>query len=221
MSGIKISGAWITPARVFPKVGGEWKIAVITYAKVDGAWRITTFGAPPPKPNLSYQSNHVFQITNYSSTLVYSTNATSGSGTATLNTSTGVYSISGSTANYRFDVIARYAIGALPSDPGFMERKQHSFSCRQVTYTEAYGCNCGLVGGNCSCGPPGPSGGCEDGSSPNGQCGCGGSVPCMYGSIGTVVCQTCYREVCCSTICDVLINEPGYTNSGSAWYRAG
>jgi hypothetical protein len=216
MSGPKVDGQWKTPASVHVKVGNTWKIAAQTYSKIDGVWKITTLSSPPPAPILSYQSNNVFRIIGYDNTLVYETSITSGSGTATLNTSTGGYTITGNSDQYRFSVFARYAPGALLSRAGFMERKPYSYSCRQVTYTEDYAYNCRLEGGNCYCVDCSVSG-----SVKNDQCGCYGPNTCTVGSIGEVVCDTGFREVCCNTVCNVLINEPGFTNSGSAWYRAG
>jgi len=216
MSGVRVSGAWRTPAITSVKVAGTWRTAATVSVKINGVWRLSTFAGPPSKPTMSFQnSTPQFSITNYSPSLVYAAIPSSGSGTATLNTSTGVYTISGGSSQYYFNVTARYAIGAPESLPGFMERKPYSFSCRQVTYTQAYGCNCGLVGGNCYCVD------CATGGVKSNQCGCTAPNVCTVGSIGTVVCQTCYQQVCCSTICDVLINEPGYTNSGGAWWRAG
>ena len=75
-------------------------------------------------------------------------------------------------------------------------------------------CNCRLEGSTCYC-TPGPCGG---GCSANGQCGCGGANPCMCGSIGTVVCDCCSYD-CSYPVYDVLINQPGYTNNGTQWYK--
>jgi hypothetical protein len=42
----------------------------------------------------------------------------------------------------------------------------------------------------------------------------------MYGTIGYVVCDTCYYD-CSYQVCDVLINQTGngYINNGSEWYK--
>lgn len=222
MSGPKIDGAWKTPASVYVKIEGVWKIAAQTYSKIDGVWKETTLSSPPPQPVLEWVSGETFRIVGYNSSLVYQATLVSGSGTSSLNTSTGRYVVSSSGA-YKFNITASYAVGALVSTPGFMEKKLYSYGCRDATFQQPYDCNCATVGGDCGCLPPGPNG-CPPGSSPNGQCGCGNTfptLPCMFGSIGTVVCGTCYREACCVEVCDVLVNEPGYTNSGSAWYRTG
>jgi len=170
----------------------------------------------PDPPIMAYVTTGQFSISNYNPTLIYVATLTTGSGTATLNTSTGIYTLSGS--NSRFSVVAKYGAGAPDSDQDFMERKAYEYSCRTVSQTC---CNTVCIQ-ECSCGCTGPdgSGGCPPGTSPNGQCGCGseGRPPCMFGCIG---CQT-YGQSCydCSyTVCDVLINQPGYTNSGAEWYK--
>lgn len=172
----------------------------------------------PDPPIMAYYTTGQFSISNYNSTLIYVATLITGSGTATLNTSTGIYSLSG--ADSRFSVVAKYGAGAPDSDPDFMERKAYTYSCRTVPQT----CCTTVCIEQCSCGCTGPdpnTGGCPAGTSPNGQCGCGTTypnLPCMFGCIG---CKT-YGQSCsdCSyTVCDVLINQPGYTNSGSEWYK--
>ena len=215
MSGIKVSGNWKDPSVVYYKHDDQWKTVAQTFIKVNGVWKITSLGGPPPSPIMSYVSTGLFSISNYDPTLTYTAALVSGSGTATFSSSNGRYTLSG--ANSRFSITSRYAPGTTESDPDYMERKSYTYSCRTVARTCYTSCNCSLVGGNCYCGPPGPSG-CPAGSTPNGQCGCGGAYPCMYGSIGTVVCQSC-PYACNYTVCDVLINQPGYTNSGTEWYK--
>ena len=175
----------------------------------------------PDAPVMAYFSTGVFSISNYNPALVYVATLTTGSGTATLNTSTGRYTLSG--ADSRFSVVAKYGAGAPESTADFMERNAYSYSCRTVDGGQSCSsCNCRLEGGNCGCSPPDPNtGGCPPGSSPNGQCGCGGSHPCMYGSIGTVVCDSCCTPNPPTTVCDVFIDESsgGYTNSGTEWYK--
>lgn len=211
MSGIKINDAWVQPTSIYVKVDGQWKILSNTSAKVDGVWKTTTFGSSPPKPTVSYVSTGLFALNTFDPSLTYVATLVSGSGTATLNTINGRYTISG--ADCRFKVDISYVPGS-PATSVYMERKSYTYSCRDVTYT--YGCNCRLVGGDCSCVE------CRNGGSDNGQCGCTGYFPngqkkCMVGSIGTVVCDTCTG--CCNSVCDVLINQTGYTNSGSEWYK--
>jgi hypothetical protein len=175
---------------------------------------ITSVISIPEGPIMNYVSTGIFQISNYDPTLVYETSLVIGSGTVSFNSSTARYTLSG--VNSGFNVVSKYSPSSLPSDPGYMERKAYSYSCRQVTYTEAYGCNCYLDAscGGCTSGP----GQCAPGQSQSfGQCGCPGYMCWNY--YNGVVCSTCYREVCCQTVCDVLINEPGYTNSGTEWYK--
>jgi hypothetical protein len=212
MSGARIGGEWKTPSIVYTKVGGQWKIVGQSFTKVSGTWRTTTFGSPPPSPVMSYVSTGVFSISNYDPTLTYTATLISGSGTATFNASNGRYTLS--STNARFSVTSRYAPSAPASDPDFMERKSYTYSCRTVPQTCYSSCNCRLEGGNCYC----VAGPCPGNCPPNGQCGCGGAFPCTCGSIGTVVCDSCPYD-CSYTVCDVLINQPGYTNSGTEWYK--
>jgi hypothetical protein len=219
MASIKINGEWRTQGASFVKIDGSWKRMSRSFVKINGVWRDSTFGSPPNKPTMTYVSTGVFAISQYDPTLFYEAIFKTGSGgTATLNTSNGRYTLSG--ANSGFDVVARYALNSLPSLPGYMERKSYRYSCRIVPQQCCGGCNCRLEGGNCFCAPPGPDG-CPPGTTPNGQCGCGNTfpdLPCMGGSIGTVVCDTCCSD-CSYQVCDVLIDEPGYINSGTEWYK--
>lgn len=214
-SGVRVEGTWRTPTTVYAKVDGEWKIVAQTYCKIDGVWRDTTFASPPNKPTMTYVSTGVFQISNYDPSLVYETTFVIGSGgTATLNTSNGRYTLSGQWSG--FNVVARYIAGAPASAAGYMERKNYSYSCRTVPQQCCGGCNCRLEGGNCFC-VPGP---CPGDCPPNGQCGCVDPNPCTCGSIGQIVCDTCCSD-CSYQVCDVLVSEPGYTNSGTEWYKVG
>lgn len=217
----KVFSDWKIPTVVRVKVGGEWKTAVESWVKVDGVWRGSTFAGPPAKPTLSYVTTGVFQITNYDSRLVYSAIFKTGSGgTATLNTNTGRYTLSGEWSG--FDVVARYAAGTRPSDPGYMERKKYAYSCRQVAREEAYDCNCQPcyldADGYCT----DVWGNCAPGDSPSwGQWGCPGPMCWVYyNGVVCPPCDTCYRTVY-DTVCDVLINQSGYTNSGTEWYKVG
>jgi hypothetical protein len=139
MSGPKINGEWKTPASVYVKIGGVWKIAAQTYSKIDGVWKETTLSSPPAKPRLNYFSTGKFIILGYDSSLVYEASLVSGSGTATLDTSTGIYTLSG--ANSAFNVVARYAVGALPSDAAYMERK---------AITQTFVAQCNYITASCT-----------------------------------------------------------------------
>lgn len=216
MSAIRVDNAWKTPSIVYAKVAGEWRIVGETFAKINGVWKSTTFASPPDRPIMTYVSTGVFQISNYDPTLTYETIFKTGSGSASFNSSNGRYTLSGT--NSGFDVIARYVSGSPASAAGYMERKAYRYSCRQVSYTESFGCNCFLDAAIGCCGdfncrpcPPGMTGSWR-------QAGCKTFMCWAY--YNGVVCSTCTRTVCCRTICDVLINEPGYTNSGLEWYKA-
>jgi len=220
MTNIKIFGEWRNQGASFVKVDNVWRSISRSFVKIDGVWRDSTFGSPPAKPIMQYVSTGVFQISNYNSALTYQAIFRVGSGgSAALNISNGRYTLDNE--NSGFDVIARYAVGSLPSVPGYMERKRYRFSCRNIIGTCCDSC-CSLVGGDCGCVAAGPDG-CPPGSSPNGQCGCGGpGRECMFGSIGEVVCSPCNCRSCVvGTVCDVLIDEPGYINSGTEWYKVG
>lgn len=212
MSAIRINNAWKTPSIVYAKVGGQWRIVGETFSKINGVWRGTTFASPPDSPVMTYVSTGVFEISNYDDSLTYETIFKSGSGSASFNSSNARYTLNG--ANSAFDVVARYAPGSPASKPGYMERKAYTYSCRQVSYTESYGCNCYLDAAINCCGDH--CVGCANQSW--GQAGCPTWMCWAY--YNGVVCSTCTRTVCCRTVCDVLINQPGYTNSGSEWYKA-
>lgn len=213
MSAVKVGGVWKTPSTAFVKINGVWKTVSTVSVKTGGAWKVTTLGGAPA-PELAYVSTGVFEVTNTDLTGVYTTTLVSGSGTVTQSTVSGKRRFTISGTNARFSVTFSYAAGSPQSAPDFMERKSYTFSCRQVPYSCCSSCNCRLEGGNCYC-VPGP---CTGGCPASGQCGCGGANPCTCGSIGTVVCDSCC-STCYNEVCDVLIDQPGYTNSGSEWYK--
>jgi len=218
MSGVKVGGVWKTPASAAVKVGGVWKTVATSSVKVGGTWRTSTLGSAPA-PIIAYISTGVFEVTNTADTGVYTPTLISGGGSANSSTVAGKrrYTLTNTTA--RFSLTYSYAAGAPQSAPDFMERRPYTYSCRDAPYTCCSPCNCRNEGGNCYCTGPDPNtGGCPAGTSPNGQCGCGGGAPCMGGSIGTTVCDDCC-STCYETVCDVLIDQPGYTNSGSEWYK--
>jgi hypothetical protein len=170
----------------------------------------------PDAPVMAYFSTGVFSISNYNPTLIYTATLTTGSGTATLNTSTGRYTLSA--ADSRFSVVAKYGAGAPESTADFMERKGYTYTYRDAPST-CYRPYC-VTQCSCGCVAPGPSG-CPPGSTPNGQCGCGTtypSLPCMTGQIGC--CQEGTEAYgCTERFYDVLVDQPGYTNSGTEWYK--
>jgi len=163
----------------------------------------------PDAPTMAYISTGVFSISNYNPTLVYVATLTTGSGTATLNTSTGRYTLSG--ADSRFSVVAKYGAGAPDSDPDFMERKAYTYSCRQVQRTGTRPCCCyATCNGYCTGGEPCPPGVGQGFQ----ECGC----PTFFCGTITVTCGTeeyTYFE----EVCDVVVPQPGYTNSGTEWYK--
>lgn len=216
----KVFSDWKIPTLVNVKVSGQWRTAVQSWVKVNGVWRGSTFAGPPSQPIMKYISTGVFAIDNYDSRLVYQAIFKTGSGgTATLNTSTGRYTLSGESSG--FDVVARYAAGTPASNPGYMERKKYTYACRQVGRSEAYDCNCEpcYLDGQGYC--TDVWGNCYMGGSPSwGQLGCGPMCWWYYNGVVCPGCDTCYRTVY-DTVCDVLIDQTiyGYKNSGTEWYK--
>ena len=217
MSGVKVDGAWKTPGTVYTKVDGVWKVVSSAYTKVDGVWKMTTFGGPPPQPTFSWYSTGVFSINNYSSLQTYTATLVSGSGTASLNTTTGRYTLSD--ANARFSVTASWAAGTPASIAGYIERKAYTYDCRSVCGTCCDTCCISYC--TCGCSAPIPGNGCPSGTSPNGQCGCGGGTPCMFGCIGCAQYGSCNCHTCCSCVWDIFhdYSGEGYINSGTEWYK--
>lgn len=215
MSGIKISGSWVPPTQVYSKVDGEWKIASQAFSKVNGQWYPTTFASPPDPPEISYVTTGTFEIDNYDPSLVYEAVYVSGSGTTSFNATNARFSLSGQTS--RFEVVARYAAGAPASDPAFMERKRYSYTYRNVSYTVEECCP-GQYRLDAACYCTDVWGNCYMGGTPSwGQCGC--YDMCWWYYNGVRCFQQCYPSRCCRQIWDVLINEPGYINSGTEWYK--
>jgi hypothetical protein len=212
MSAIKINGQWKTPSVVYAKVEGQWKIVGQAYSKVDGLWRQTTFASPPARPVMQYVSTGVFQITNYNSSLLYESQFVGGSGSASLNTSNGRYTLNG--ANSAFNVVSRYASGSPPSEAGYMERKAYSYTFRLVPRSETYFDQPCRLDADAFCNP----GNVQPCANPSwGQWGCPTEMCWIY--YNGVVC-TQYSRTVYDQVYDVLINEPGYTNGGSEWYKA-
>lgn len=215
MSGVKVGGVWKTPTTTSVKVGGVWKTASVVSVKVNGVWKTTTLGGAPP-PVMTYVTTGVFEVSNTTAG-IYTATLVSGSGAITQSTVNGKVRFTLSGTNSRYAITFAYAEGAPQSAPDYVERKAYSYSCREVSYSCSYSCNCVTTPSNCYCSAP-VNGSCPPGTSPNGQCGCGGATPCMGGTIGGTSCQTC-TGTCTNTVCDVLIDQPGYTNSGTEWYR--
>jgi hypothetical protein len=221
MSNIKVDDQWKTPTSVYVKVGGAWKIAAQTYSKIDGVWKETTLSSPPAKPILNWHSTGRFRIANYDSSLVYEASFVSPvvpydemptSGTASLDISTGIYTLSG--ANSSFNVVARYAVGALPSDISYMERKArttkqvlvgyNTFCCEPVENRVA----------TCNTNPFDPS---------YGGAACPSWCPCYDGSQNRCICWSygeppilCYRV--CEDFNSPIYSYPDDTKWGSAPY---
>lgn len=193
-----------------------FRTKIITSGGYNGPWTSTVnvvpLSAPPAAPEMAYVTTGTFEVSNTVSGAVYTATLVSGSGTATQSVVNGKVRFALSSTTARFSVTASWTVGGTASAADYMERKPHANSC----YTPSWQCNCNCYStGNCWCVAPGPSG-CPAGTTPNGQCGCGGGSPCMAGSIGETICNcsTCYGSQVCN-----LIDAPGYTNSGSEWYK--
>lgn len=179
------------------------KLMLVSIAAAAGSRKFT------PSPIMAYVSTGVFSISNYDSTLTYTATLVSGSGTATFNASNGRYTLSSTDA--RFSVTSRYAPSAPASNPDFMERKPYTYSCRTVQRTGTRPCCCvATCNGYCTGGEPCPPGVGQGFQ----ECGC----PTFFCGTISVTCGTetfTYNE----TVCDVLIDQPGYINSGTEWYK--
>ena len=213
MSGVRVSGAWRTPAITSVKVAGTWRTAATVSVKVNGVWRISTFAGAPPAPVMDHHtSTGRFIITNYSPTLSYSATNISGGGSATLDAGSGVYTVS--SANSRWSITAAYAIGANLSNPDFMERLAYTYSSVNYPYAcGSYQCNCTSGWGSCGCGT------CAGYPSPNGQswgqCGCPGDM-CWYNP--NTQCGTCTSY--CDNWVSVKNGTPsGYSDSYGEWWK--
>jgi len=166
----------------------------------------------PNSPTMTHTASGQFTINSYNSSLVYTPTLVSGSGTASLNTGTGVFTLSSTTA--RFMVTAGWSAGATQSGNGFMERTPYTYTSVNQPYAcGTHQCNCSTSWGSCGCG------GCGGYPSPNGQswgqCGCPGDM-CWYNP-GTT-CQTC------TSYCDNFVNvkngtPSGYVDQHGEWSR--
>ena len=222
MSAIRVNGQWKTPSIVYAKVEGQWKIVGQSYSKVDGLWRQTTFAGPPARPIMVWHATGQFRISNFTSSLNYQTRFASGSGSATLNTSTGIYTLDG--ANSGFFVSAAYAQGAPISTEGYMERKSRQSNCGNFSECGAaptYPCNC-QENRNATCNePPGSGGVCPNPGLPGASCGCYDAsqnrcICWVYGPPSP--CQTCGGgfNYCCL---DISFLSQGYTDRTTEWSK--
>jgi hypothetical protein len=209
-----INGTWRKQGYAAVKIEGSWRPIIRSFVNINGTWFPAGLGVPPAKPTIVFLSNGFFQIQPYTASLTYERIFRGGSGDAIINTSNGVIQLTG--GNCSFDIVAKYGPKTPASVPTFIERKQRSFSCRAVSYTETV-CDCRLDAQCGGCLGPGQS--CPPGQSQSwGQCGCPGPMCWVY--YNGVVCDICRTETrCCRQICDVLVNEPGYTYTGTEWYR--
>lgn len=169
----------------------------------------------PSKPTLAPAASVTqFTIQNYNAGLIYTVSATSGTATRngdtiTLSNNTTICTVTASPPK----------MGSNSAASTF-ERKPFAYSCRTVSQTCCDTCCIQ----QCTCGCAAPvNGSCDGVGSPNGQCGCGGATPCMFGCIGCLQYGSCNCRDCSYQVCDVLISETGngYINRGTEWYKVG
>lgn len=165
----------------------------------------------PPVPLLTHSPTQAgyFTITNYEPTK-YTYTRTDG---IAITSSTVI--LSGSSAN----TIVRSTSPKGFSKSTYIEVAPYEYDCRKVADL----CSpCGCYNpGWCTCLAP-DAGGCPEGSTPNGQCGCGNTYPDYPCFIGEILPDVCPDECCTAQPdkCDVLKNKPGYINHESGeWYR--
>jgi len=185
----KVNLTWRQQGYTAVKVAGQWRPIARSFVRVGGVWRTAGLGVPPPKPTLQRIGMRTFQIVGYIPSFNYQARFAVGSGTASLNTSTGVYSIP---QNSGFFVSAAYAAGAPRSQEAYMEVKQVSRFRVQVGTGPSYTCgedcrdewrSCGRTCPELSGGNPvyGDCGCYEQPSGPSfAQCGIPGPM-CWYG----------------------------------------
>jgi hypothetical protein len=124
MSNLKVNDEWKNAGQVYVKINNDWKTVSESFVKVGGIWKRSTLGSPPEKPILEWHTTGQFKITNHDPSLHYLARFSDGpglSGNASLNNSTGIYTLDG--RNSAFFVSAAYAAGAPRSEEGYMERK--------------------------------------------------------------------------------------------------
>lgn len=152
-----------------------------------------------------YTTAGQFIITNYVSSLAYTATLITGGGAATLNTVTGVYTLSN--VNARFSITAGYSPTAPQSTSAFMERKSY-------TYTPVTTCV-----DNCASAYFWPAGNCPGPNCCNAFNNCwGGGVDGYCAADGTICCGGSRGSTCTTT----NVKDPtpsGYTDSYGEWWR--
>jgi hypothetical protein len=218
----KINGTWRPQGFTAVKVGGQWRVIARSFVKVSGVWRTAGLGVPPPRPVMAWHTTGQFRITNYNASFDYVARYANGSGSATLNTSTGIYSLSG--ANSGFFVSAAYAAGAPRSAEGYMERRARAQSCGNFSAcgtAPSFPCNC-RENRRALCNEP-PDLSCSGCECPNrflpgASCGCFDGSRCICWDYGPPFCDTCGGgfNYCCV---DVNFSGQGYTDRGTEWSK--
>jgi hypothetical protein len=217
-----VFGQWRAPETVYVKVDGSWRIVEQTFANIGGSWRQTTLGRPPERPIMDWHSLGKFRITNYSSSIYYETRFANGSGSVSLDASTGIYTLSG--PNSGFYVSAAYAPGAPKSEEGYMERKAKVAVCGnfpECGTAPSYPCKCRPNRIAICNEPPGDGGVCPNPGLPGASCGCydASQNRCICWAVGPDYCDTCGGgfNYCCSRTVD--FSGQGYTDRVSEWSK--
>jgi hypothetical protein len=212
----KINSEWRSQGLTSVKVSGQWRTIARSFVKVNGVWRTAGLGVPPPRPIMVWHSTGQFRISNYNASFNYQTRYANGSGTATLNTSTGIYTLDG--ANSGFFVSAAYAAGAPRSTEGYMERKARAQTCGnfpECGTAPTFDCNC-RENRRATCNePPGSDTDCcRACPAPSYD----GQNRCICWVFGPPFCDTCGGgfNYCCL---DVDFSGQGYTDRGTEWSK--
>jgi len=135
---VNINEEWKNQSEVFVNVEGDWKRVATSYVNIEGEWKQSTLGGAPDRPILNWNSTGKFEIVGYKSYLVYTPTLISGSGSANLDPSTGIFILTG--VDSAFNVTASYAIDAPESEVSYMERKARTTKLVLIGYKEGQVC---------------------------------------------------------------------------------
>jgi hypothetical protein len=197
---LKVDGTWRQQGASFVRINNQWRTIATMFVKINGTWRSGGLGGEPGKPILQYVGPGSFQILGYDPNLDYQATLITGSGSANLNTSTGVYALT--EPNARFSVSAAYAPGAPRSALSFMERKAAVLVV--VEFTQFFN----------------PCGDCRTDVDPNSwTCGCVGA-DAGGGQWGVCICRgpgfSFYEDFSGQ---GYIWSGADYTNGQGEWYK--
>lgn len=167
-------------------------------------YTFTTFLATPVKPTIEYVSaTGKFRINPYNASLLYTiTGGTRSGENLTL------------PSNFSESTIVARSFSGGDASPSTLYANKFAEYTPDTRYRYQSGttsCNCGYRACGCEC--AGGGCGCYGGAQSWGQCGCPG-VMCWY----NYGCDTCPTFATGGSAPE-LINQPGYTWSGTEWYK--